>query len=265
MDSLFLIKLALSFVVGGAWIAGTTVLAEVKGTKIGGMITGLPSTIVVALFFIAWTQPMDVLVESTTVTPIVQGVNYLFILAYVWLIRRMSFWPAYIGSLAVWFVLSLSLVGLDFNDFGLGLILYVTIWAFSIWMLEHPLKVRTVKAKKVHYTPLMLLSRGVYSGLIIAFAVLMTQFGGALLGGVFAMFPAVFTSTLLITHFLHGSGFSSAVLKTAIMGSITVVMYVVLVRYSYPMYGIYVGTLISVVISFASSAAIYYLIRTRVT
>ncbi|MCP4683701.1 MAG: DUF3147 family protein [Desulfobacterales bacterium] len=36
----------LSFVVGGLWVAGTTFIAEYFGTKIGGIIGGLPSTIV---------------------------------------------------------------------------------------------------------------------------------------------------------------------------------------------------------------------------
>ena len=42
MDDIFFLKLALSFIVGGAWIALTTVLAEKFGTKLGGIFAGLP-------------------------------------------------------------------------------------------------------------------------------------------------------------------------------------------------------------------------------
>jgi hypothetical protein len=55
MDNIFLLKLALSFIVGSLWITMGTVLAERYGTKIGGLVAGLPSTILISFgssFFI---------------------------------------------------------------------------------------------------------------------------------------------------------------------------------------------------------------------
>ncbi|MBN1224817.1 MAG: DUF3147 family protein, partial [Candidatus Aminicenantes bacterium] len=54
MTKIFLIKLVLSFFVGGAWVAAATLIADKYGTKIGGIIIGLPSTLLVSLFFIGW-------------------------------------------------------------------------------------------------------------------------------------------------------------------------------------------------------------------
>ena len=53
MDDIFFLKFALSIIIGGAWIALATVLAEKFGTKLGGVIAGLPSMTAAALFFIA--------------------------------------------------------------------------------------------------------------------------------------------------------------------------------------------------------------------
>jgi hypothetical protein len=52
----FLLKLILTFLVGGTWITFATVLAEKYDTKPGGIIAGFPTTAAIALFFIAWTQ-----------------------------------------------------------------------------------------------------------------------------------------------------------------------------------------------------------------
>ena len=48
MTDTFILKLALSFLIGGLWITVASVAAERLGSKIGGVIAGLPSTAVVA-------------------------------------------------------------------------------------------------------------------------------------------------------------------------------------------------------------------------
>lgn len=69
MNTLFLIKLALSFLIGGLWIIVATIVADKLGSKIGGLIGGLPSTIMFGLFFIGWTQGPAVAVQATTIAP----------------------------------------------------------------------------------------------------------------------------------------------------------------------------------------------------
>src|SRR3990170_3753635 len=79
----FLLKLVLSFVVGGSWIAAVTVLAERHGTKVGGLIGGIPSTVIVTYFFIGWTQGPDQVLQATTIFPLAFSVNYVFFIVYV--------------------------------------------------------------------------------------------------------------------------------------------------------------------------------------
>ena len=56
MDNSFLIQLFLSFLVGSFWITTITIISEKMGSKIGGLIGGLPTTTLVALLFIGITQ-----------------------------------------------------------------------------------------------------------------------------------------------------------------------------------------------------------------
>jgi hypothetical protein len=53
MDHAFLLKTVTSFLAGGIWIGASTLLAERLGSKKGGLVTNLPSTILVALVFVA--------------------------------------------------------------------------------------------------------------------------------------------------------------------------------------------------------------------
>ncbi len=80
--NLFLTKLILSLLVGGILITLTTILADKYGSKIGGWIGGLPSTVVISLFFIGLAQSSEAAIEATTVIPVAQGFTGLFMVSY---------------------------------------------------------------------------------------------------------------------------------------------------------------------------------------
>ena len=77
------------------------------------------------------------------------------------------------------------------------------------------------------------------------------------------MFPAMFTSTILITYFSQGVEFSSATMKSAMLGAVSVVIYSLVVRYTFIPLGIFPGTLIAVAISFSGGYLVYKRILTR--
>ena len=52
----FVLKLVLTAFVGGSWVVLSTIIAERAGTKLGGVIAGLPSSSLIAFLFIGWTQ-----------------------------------------------------------------------------------------------------------------------------------------------------------------------------------------------------------------
>ncbi len=56
MGSSFLLKLAISFLTGAAWVTLSTLASERYGSRVGGLIGGMPSTAVVSLLFIGLTQ-----------------------------------------------------------------------------------------------------------------------------------------------------------------------------------------------------------------
>ena len=235
--------------IGGAWVTTATYFADRYGTKTGGIITGLPSTALLALFFIGWTQSPRVAVEATTVIPVIGAVNALFLLAYITLVRK-NFWLALGSSLLIWGGFSSLFVILDFQGFLLSLGIYAIVAFLSFWLIEKGIKVKSTRAVSVQNTAKTLAFRGLFSGAIIALAVALGKIGGPLLGGMFAMFPAMFTGTLLITYFSQGPLFSSAMMKVALLSASSVVLYATLVRFTYIPLGLFQGTAVSILVSF---------------
>jgi hypothetical protein len=101
---------------------------------------------------------------------------------------------------------------------------------------------------------------------VITLAVLFAKLGGAIFGGIFAAFPAMFISTLALTYKAHGMGFSRAMTKPLMVtGMFTIVAYSVAVRYLYLLLGLYLGTLLSIFIAAIVACFTYRFIQARLT
>ena len=263
MDNVFLLKLLVSFVIGGVWVIAATVLADKFGSKVGGLVAGLPSTVMFGLFFLAWTQNNHAAVQATTIIPIIGGINCLFLVSYIFLIKTKKIWTSLLASLSLWGLLSFGLILLKFDNYFFSIVGYILSLILSYYLLEYVLRVQSLSGKKQKYTRSIILMRGLISGFIIAFSVYIGKVGGPILGGMFSMFPAMFISTILITYFSQGPLFSAATMKSSMLSGISIVIYSVLVRYTYTSMGILWGTLVSLVGSFLSGFVMYKFVVTK--
>ncbi len=260
---LFILKLILSFIVGGVWVTLSTILAEKYGSKIGGIIAGLPSTILVALFFIGWTQSTTAAVEATILVPLVGGIICLFLVSYLFLAPRINFWLALLISTGFWFVLALGAYFLGFRNFWISFLIYLGLTALSYLVAEKLLKINSEGKRKIKYTQKNILFRSGISGGIIAFAVLISKLLDPVLGGIFAMFPAAFISTILIIYFHHGKTFSFPIMKVAILSGMSVVSFGLFARYTYLPLGLWQGTLISLILAWGVGYTIHLFVKKR--
>src|SRR5256886_9498723 len=261
MDSLFLFKLVVTFLVGSLWLTGTTILAERFGSKIGGVIAGMPSTIVIALFFIGWTQTPVAASQATVIVPLIMGIDAIFIITYASLVRR-SFPLALLSSLFVWVCFSFALVLIHFNNFSLSLIGFLGLLLFSYVVMEYVLRVKSLAGRNTPLSFSNVLMRGLVSGVIITLAVAFAKLGGPLLGGVFASFPAVFLSTMILTYFAQGRVFSVSVMKTLMLsGTLNTTVYASAVRLLYPLFGLIGGTISSFLLSLVSMYVVFLLVK----
>lgn len=251
----FLLKLVLSFVLGGLWITAGVALAERRGSKAGGLVLGFPSTVLVAIVFIGWTQSPQAAALATSVIPAVHGINALYVLVTVSLIGR-RFWAGWAAGLAVWGACAALVVVLKFDGFAAGMLVYAALLAFSIRRIGRILPKDAEAARGPAAGPLLIAVRGVLGGAVIVLAVIVAKVGGPLIGGVFAIFPAVFTGALLATALSHGAGFSAAVMRSTLLGGISCVVFAAAVRVSFVPLGLVAGTLVSALAALSSTLLI---------
>ncbi len=261
MDSIFYLKLFLSFLIGGSWVIFATYLADKLGAKVGGLVAGLPSTLLFGLLFIGWTQSPQAAVQATTIVPLIAGINSLFLAVYATTIGW-GITTAFGVSMAMWAILAYIILPLSIN-FSTALIAYLCLLSISRLIIDRILKIKTVQGKKVVYTAMLIAMRGIISGLIVAFAVYIAKVGGPTLGGMLAMFPAMFVSTLFIAYFGHGAEFSASLAKSALLSAVSIVVYAVIVRFTYIPLGIVIGTLAASLFSAVSGYTIYRYVISR--
>src|SRR5271169_1825572 len=97
----FFLHLILAFAVGSLWVTVITLVAEKKGSVLGGVLGGLPSTSAFSFFFIGINQSSAAAVQATTVFPLAFAVTtaYLFFFAYF---AQKSFSQGILISLSMW-------------------------------------------------------------------------------------------------------------------------------------------------------------------
>jgi uncharacterized membrane protein (GlpM family) len=265
MDPSFWFKLALSFIVGSLWVTLTTLAAERFGSKFGGLIGGLPSTVVIALFFIGFTQSPQVAARATTVMPLAQGLNGLFVITFMLLIRR-GLLVGLSSALMLWFIQSTLLYLLDIQVFWVSLMGWLGLLFLCYWFVEIRMKISSSARVKLSYPPSQLIWRALFGGAVIAFSVFIGKLGGSLLGGIFGSFPAMFLSTLVITSQSGGADFSRSVGKSILVsGLINVPLYEIVVRFVYPKFGLGFGTLLALLFSLGTGYLTYLFIKTRLS
>ena len=101
-----IIKAIISFVVAGLWIGGFTLLAERLGSKKGGLLANLPSTILIALIFVALVQDARFAASATGAVPIGMLIDTLFLLVFI-LMVKFGLVKAVLVSLSTWVLLAI--------------------------------------------------------------------------------------------------------------------------------------------------------------
>jgi hypothetical protein len=263
MESIFWYKLALSFLVGSGWVALSTVAAERYGSKVGGLIGGLPSTVFVSLLFIGITQTPLAASETTTLMPVIQGVNGIFIIVYLLLVGR-GLAAGLSGALGVWFLLAGSIAAIGIQHLWVSLCGWALCVLGCYVVVERIMAIPARREIKVQCTLSQTGVRALFGGAVIALAVLAGKLMGPAYGGMFATFPAMFFSTLAITHRAGGAEFSRAVGKAMMMsGMINVALYAVAVRYLYIWFGLIQGTAIALAFACGTGYLTYLFMTTR--
>ncbi len=263
MSDLF--KYLLAFVVGGLTVTLATVAAEKAGSKIGGLIGGLPTMVAISLFFIGLVQTPRAAAEATNVIPLTMGFNGVFLVMYAVLAKRGACFGL-AGAFLAWTVLSSVVLLLRVQSFSFSLLVFILLLGLCFFIFEKKLKLSSGGTWRTRYTPSQIAARGVFSGTVVTLAVFLSKLGGPIWGGIFAPFPVVYLSTLVIMAKSKGVESSRQIAKSLLVsGMINVVVYAAAVRFFYTSLGLAVGTVLALAISAVSAYGTYVFMRERMT
>ncbi|MEK6954377.1 MAG: DUF3147 family protein [Candidatus Micrarchaeota archaeon] len=254
---IFYVKLLLSFIVGGGLIALSIRIAEKLGSKAGGIFLSLPSTSLVSLLFIAWTNSNHAAIEASAIMPIVLSASTVFIVSYVHFFKRLGNYSIPL-SLIIWALVILPFIAIKIDNLLLSLLVSAPIFAFSMFILRgyESKKIPQIKIRKREYA-----IRWLFSGLIVSIAVILSKFLGPLWGGMFASFPAAFSTSFYFLTKRHGIEFAASTGKAMTFGILNVIPFVIVFYYGVPAFGLVAGTLFAYLISLFAAFFIFRLTK----
>ncbi len=218
------------FILSALIVVVITMVAEKYGTKVGGILGTIPSTIIIAFVFIAISQGVIFASKAAAVVPAELGINVIFLLLFALFAHRSTI-LAFVVSLAAWSFLSALLLVFNATNILLSIVIYVLCFALSFTLLEKVVHVPSQGKVTVHYTPMKIALRGLLAGIIITISVLLSNVSDVL-SGIFSVFPAILSSTMLM-----------------IFGISSVGVYATVIHILYPLYGIAIGTVVAFCIS----------------
>jgi hypothetical protein len=141
----------------------------------------------------------------------------------------------------VWTFFSSLLYIFDISNIYISLVIFFTSLFFTFIFLEFFIKTPSSGNVVVRYTAGKIAFRGVLAGIVIAISVMLSNIG-AVISGIFSVFPAILSSTMLISSLEHGPEFASGMAKSMILGISSVLCYATAIHFLYPLYGIIWGT-----------------------
>ena len=235
------------FFLSAAVVIIVMLVAEKYGTKTGGILGTLPSTIIVAYIFIALNKGTTFASNSVAVVPAEIGINLIFLFVFALLIKK-SVYFAFIASFVIWTALSFILWFVDLKNIYISVSIFFISLLFTFVIIEKFVKIKSIGQKAVHYTVTKIAFRGLLAGTIITITVLLSNVG-EVIAGIISVFPAIISSTMIISYYEHGAGFAAGLAKSMIIGSCSVMSYAASIHFLYPLYGIIFGSIGSLIIS----------------
>ncbi len=248
--------MAVSFVVGGSFIALLSILAERTTKNIAGIIMMFPSTIVLGFFFLGLTTSAEKVAMIIPATLVPLGIVIFSSVIYIYFAM---FFAAYLKSKLAQILITFTASSLTwfalaspFAIWRLTNLVWGTTGFFTLIMVAHLILNRNKLQQEIsrpRYTVFQIAFRAVFMGTIIATVVLLGKLLNPFWGGVFTMYPAATFAALVTFHFYYQPNQLFHFMRKAPIGSIALFLYTISAMLLFPRFGIVLGTMMSYGIS----------------
>ena len=215
-DLTFLLMLALRMAITAAFVVTASVITERSGPVIGALIATLPISAGPSYVFLALDHDAAFIAEGALASLPINAATIFLGLTYVLLAQRRSALVSAGAAIAVWIALA-SIVRLFHGSLMSGLIVNAIAFAICVPLLARYRQVKMPPVTRRWYDiPL----RASLVATLVATVVTTSGWVGPKISGIIALFPAVFTSMMLILHPRIGGKPTAAVIANSAWGLI---------------------------------------------
>lgn len=215
------LRAAIAFVVAGSYVVVMARMAEKFGSKVGGLLLALPSTIFVGISFITWQQGHQGLRSASAVLPATIAAAAIFLVVFVMLSKR-GLVVSYVSATLVWLAITLPLALLHVHNVYFTTSIGVLLLAVAVYFFRH---VPHRSARPIQQSLRLQLLRFSVAGSVTAATVVVARFAGPTWAAVCGSFPAVFAATLFLMSTSQGIEFTSSLGRTMIVGNMANVVF----------------------------------------
>src|SRR5258708_9686651 len=195
-DLAFILTLALRMAVTAVFVVSASVITERSGPVIGALVATLPISAGPSYVFLARDHDAAFIAEAALASLPINAITIFLCLTYVVLAQRRSAAVSFACAVMVWSALAALSRTVPWSLAG-GLIANAVAYAICLPLLRRFRHVNMPPIKRRWYDiPL----RASLVATLVATVVTLSKWVGPNVSGTIALFPAVFTSMMLILH-----------------------------------------------------------------
>ena len=241
IELLFIIKLLVAI----SFVMGLSLIAENVSPKVAGILSGYPTGTLLTLFFFGLEFSPEFAAESAVYNMI--GLVGSLSVVYIYYItskffEKNSMFYSILFSIAGYFVVVWLLHFIEINKY-IAILIPLFFSFLCLYLFKDIENISIQKKVKLNYRIIFI--RAFFASLLILVITTVPRFVGPTWAGLFSAFPVTLFPLLLIIHFTYSKEHAHTIIKNVPIGIFSLIIYSLSVSIVYPLYGIYLGTLIS--------------------
>jgi hypothetical protein len=256
-DVWFLLVLAIKMAVAAAFVVTASFIAERAGALVGAMVVTLPIAAGPAYILLALDHGAAFVADSTVASLAVHAASGIFGTAYVFAAQRRSFAVTIAAAVGTWIACALAIRAITWSVPS-AILLNVAAYGACVPLVQRHLHVRMpVITRRWFDIPLRAALVAVLVGTVVALG----DSAGPVLAGIFAVFPIVMLSIMLILHPRIGGVATAAIIANAMWGLVGFALAVLTLHLTAVPFGAPLALASALAVSVAVNCVIFLLRR----
>jgi len=215
-DLAFILSLGARMALAAAFVVIASIITERSGPAIGALVATLPVSAGPSYIFLAIDHDDVFIAQSALASLPMNAATILMCLVFVPLAQRRGLAPSLGAGIAVWLAFALAVRAFDWTLLG-GIALNVVALGVCLPLVQRFRQAKMpLLTRRWYDIPL----RAALVAALVAIVVTLSNVVGPKISGVIALFPAVFTSLILILMPRIGGSATAAVLANGQWGLI---------------------------------------------